>query len=126
MLQETYVRVLEGKARFDGRSTFKTFLFSVIRRTAAQSRRRRFFWELALSRARSRPDASEPAERSDRRLLVGGALGKLARRQRQILELVFGHGMTLEEAARALGVSVGSARVHYDRAKRRLAKVLHD
>jgi RNA polymerase sigma-70 factor (ECF subfamily) len=41
-----------------------------------------------------------------------------------VLDLVFGHDMTVEEAARALGISTGSARRHYDRGKKRLRQAL--
>lgn len=39
VLQAVYLKVLEGRARFDGRSSLKTWVFAVIRRTAAQQRR---------------------------------------------------------------------------------------
>ena len=51
-------------------------------------------------------------------------LARLARRQRQVLTLVFAMGMTVEEAAATLSISVGTARVHYDRGKRRLAGLI--
>src|SRR6476659_6962031 len=35
VLQDVYLKILEGKARFEGRSTLKTWLFAVIRKTAA-------------------------------------------------------------------------------------------
>jgi RNA polymerase sigma-70 factor (ECF subfamily) len=41
-----------------------------------------------------------------------------------VLDLVFGQDMTVEEAALALGISTGSARVHYDRGKKRLRHLL--
>ncbi len=52
------------------------------------------------------------------------ALGALAARQREVLDLVFFHDMTIEEAARVMGVGLGTARVHYHRGKRRLAEKL--
>lgn len=39
VLHVAYVKVLDGSARFDQRSSFKTFLFGVIRKTAMEQRR---------------------------------------------------------------------------------------
>src|ERR1700732_2864986 len=41
VLQLVYVKVLSGKAVFDGRSSFKTWLFAVIRKTAAHEQDRK-------------------------------------------------------------------------------------
>src|SRR2546430_16630775 len=39
-LQASYLKILDGRARFDGRASFRTWLFSVVRYTAAGQRRR--------------------------------------------------------------------------------------
>ena len=118
VLQTSYLKLLDGRARFQSRSSFKTFLFGVIRRTASEERRRRVFRYLVGRRGGGpNPDAAAAPEE---RLAVISALAKLARRQREVLELVFYMGMTLQEAADVLAISVGSARVHYDRGKKRL------
>ena len=41
VLQTVYLKILEGKARFRGESSLKTWLFAVIRKTAATEYRRR-------------------------------------------------------------------------------------
>lgn len=124
VLQASYLKILEGRARFEGRSSFRTFLFGVIRRTALEYRRRRALEALFLRKwRRLRPEADPVADPSDGLDLIR-TLSRLALRQREVLELVFAQGLTVEEAAQVLGVSVGSARVHYDRGKRELTRRL--
>ncbi len=122
VLQTSYLKILDGRAQFAGRSSFKTFLFGVIRRTASESRRRRRIAELFFGRPERTPPAPEPVP--EERLDLLGALARLPRRQREVLDLVFYVGMTVEEAGQVLGVSAGSARAHYDRGKRRMARIL--
>jgi RNA polymerase sigma factor (sigma-70 family) len=123
-LQTSYLKVLDGRAKFAGHSSFKTFLFGVIRRSAAEVRRRRAVRALLLADfVRRRADLPPPAAPEERFALLS-ALGRLSRRQRQVLALVFSHGMTIEEAAETLEISIGSARVHYERGKRRLRGLL--
>jgi RNA polymerase sigma-70 factor (ECF subfamily) len=126
VLQESYLKTLDGRARFAGTSSFKTFLFGVVRRTAAERRRHAWLRRLSLaSWSRSHVGAPQPPDRAETRSShLGDALARLAARQREVLDLVFGHGMTVEEAARTLGISAGSARQHYDRGKKRLREAL--
>jgi RNA polymerase sigma-70 factor (ECF subfamily) len=131
VLQTAYLKVLDGRARFDGRSAFRTWLFAVIRRTAADHRRWRRLRELRLVPMGSDhvahaadPAPDRPVHDSERRGLLEGALAKLPERQRQVLLLVFYHGCTVEEAARVMGVAVGSARTHYARGKDRMRALL--
>ncbi len=131
VLHSAYLRVLEGRARFGGRSSLKTWLFSVVRTVAAEARRRRWFQEWALRHwfegtppgngAVTPDDVVTSKERGAR---VRSALEKLAVRQREVLDLVFFHGLTIEEAALVMGVALGTARVHYQRGKRRLLALL--
>jgi RNA polymerase sigma factor (sigma-70 family) len=130
VLQTSYLKVLDGRARYAGRSSFRTFLFGVIRRTASESRRRRAVRRLfAARRTGENARASTASARGsgpeiEERLALVAALGRLPRRQREMVELVFYAGMTVDEAGEALGVSAGTARVHYDRGKKHLAALL--
>jgi len=65
VLQTVYLKVLMGKARYDGKASFKTWLFAVIRRTAADERRRQVLRHLSLDRRQVRPSplaAERPVE----------------------------------------------------------------
>ena len=53
-------------------------------------------------------------------------LKELSSRQIEVLTLVFGEGLTLEQAARAMDISVGAARTHYHRAKKKLGAELKE
>jgi RNA polymerase sigma-70 factor (ECF subfamily) len=131
VLPMTYLAVLDGRARYHGRSTFRTWLFGVIRLTALSLRRRRWLRRTLLARNAHRVDG--PAEhvpldadvmQRDRAARLQRALEQLSERQRSLLQLVFYHGLTVDAAADALGISVGSARTHYARGKARLASLL--
>ena len=126
VLQTVYLKALMGKARYNGKASFKTWLFAVIRRTAADERRRQILRRLLLDRSQASPPLT-PIERPDEavyrvelRRLVREALTQLPRRQREVLQLVFYHDLSLAEAAQVMNVSLGSARTHYDRGKRQL------
>ena len=131
VLQSAYLKILDGRARYDGRSSVRTWLFGVIRKTALDARRRRWLEVLGLGQwnhvngvpvLEVVPEAVEAVADRQRRGRVLQALAELPRRQREVLDLVFYHGMTIAEAAEVLGVSLGAARVHYERGKRRLGR----
>ncbi|MBI2838310.1 MAG: RNA polymerase sigma factor [Acidobacteria bacterium] len=131
VLHAAYVKVLEGKARFDGLASFKTWLFSVIRRTGADEWRRRVLRKLRLAKhLESLPRVAEcerpddAVYRSEVQSMFRAALAALPRRQQEVLQLVFYHDLSLVEAARAMDISVGSARTHYDRGKRHLRSLI--
>jgi RNA polymerase sigma factor (sigma-70 family) len=131
VLQTTYLKVLDGRARFEGRSSLKTWLFGVIRRTAAE--RRRVRWARDLVSLRWRNGHPVPPAVPSPEALTGDAetarelravLTALPARQREILHLVFYQDLTVEEAAEVLGISLGSARTHYHRGKAALRERL--
>lgn len=124
VLQTAYAAVLAGTARFDGRAAFRTWLFGVIRRTALSEHRqiRRHRGEEASPDvvADRSPGADQALEAEERRRELLAALETLSSRQREVLTLVFYHDLTIEEAAKVMEVSLGSARTHYERGKKAL------
>lgn len=130
VLQTAYLRVLDGRARFSGRSAFKTWLFGVVRRVALERRRRRRVRALAWLRwgggEERRPDPGpvETLERSRTAARLRRCLKRLSPRQREVLHLVFYSDLSIAEAAGVLGISAGSARTHYERGKHQLRGLL--
>lgn len=130
VLQLVYLKILEEKAVYRGEASFKTWLFAVIRNTAASERRKNFLRYLKFHNS----DMNAPAmrsnepwlefEKSETQRRFKRALSMLPARQQEILFLVFYHELSLREAAKVMGISIGSARKHYDRGKKRLREIL--
>ena len=132
VLQTVYLKIFEGKAVYRGESSLKTWLFAVIRKTAATEYRRRLLRALriepAFDAATDVPAQAESLttrlERSQAQTQFQTALKSLPKRQREALHLVFYEELSLREAADVMGVSIGSARQHYERGKKKLRESL--
>ena len=131
VLQTVYLKVLDGRARYDGRAAFTTWLFSLIRNTAADERRRHWLRQLKLAAfgredryPRHEDTAATNVARSELWAQFQEKLATLPKRQREVLHLVFYQDLTVQAAAEVLGISVGSARTHYERGKQHLRQWL--
>jgi len=128
-LHAAYERILSGRARFDGRSSFRTWLFGVVRLTALEQRRRGWL-RLARLRAwiarepRQAHQAADAVVERETSEQLKSALGQLSRRQQEMMHLVFYQELSVQEAAAVLGIPVGTARTHYERGKARLRFLL--
>jgi RNA polymerase sigma-70 factor (ECF subfamily) len=132
VLQAAYLKLLDGRARYNGTGDFRAFLFGVIRRSAAEERRKRavrsalsfaFFQSNATNGDTPHPGL-DPLIANERQRALIAALGKLSSRQREVLHLVFYQDLSIAAAAGVLSISVGSARVHYGRGKAQLRRLL--
>ena len=118
--------------RLRGEASLKTWLFAVIRKTAIGEHRKNLLRKLRWS------DSSEATttlvspleqpgvafEKSETQALFQTAMKSLPRRQREALHLVFYQDLSLSEAAEVMGISIGSARQHYERGKKRVREFL--
>lgn len=127
LMQQAYVEVLSGRARFDNKSTLKTFVFGIVQ-NLARSQFRQMAVRLRLINTYATPDhnhhgSTDNDEHSEHKM-IWQAVESLPQRQRDITELVFCRDMTVAEASQVMGITVGTGRVHYDRAKKSLAHAL--
>lgn len=136
VLQTVYLKILQGKARYRGECKLQTWLFAVIRKTAISERRKhilRTLKSIALPTGKTdarteisvvRSEVQQRLERSEIQQRFSEALALLPVRQRETLHLVFYQDLSLSEAAEVMNISVGSARRHYERGKKRLRETL--
>ena len=128
VLQIVYLKILQGKAIYRGESKLQTWLFAVIRKTAIGERRKYLFRALksiaAAPGETAGPRLEVELEQSEMQQRFQQALAQLPARQRETLHLVFYQDLSLSEAAEVMDISIGSARRHYERGKKRLRETL--
>jgi len=128
VLQTVYLKILQGKAVYRGQSKLQTWLFAVIRKTAITEHRKHLLRALTSIAGRqveiASPQLDIALERSEMQQRFQQALAQLPARQRETLHLVFYQDLSLSEAAQVMRISIGSARRHYERGKKRLREAL--
>lgn len=131
LLQSSYLKILEGKARYrQQKAQFKTWLFTVIRNTAVDFYRKKSPHVIQLNEALSSNIASftgnvdEGLQEEETQAVFKEMIQQLSTQQQQVLHLVFYQDMSIEEAAKIMGITTGTARTHYERGKKQLRKKL--
>lgn len=113
---------------FEGRSSFKTWLYRIVRNTAVESRRRaRYTHEVPLDPDALQADLTAATEDrlgqiddANAARLIRAMFKELPPRQRELIELVDTQGYNAAEAAALMGIEPETARVHLLRARRTL------
>ncbi len=115
VVQQVYLKILEGKARLKHDTNCKTWLFTIIRFTAIDELRKLGKSERLDSEVEIIWDEPE-AEPENYEALVR----RLPKMQQEVMLMVFYHEMTLEQTAEVLKLHIGTVRTHYDRGKKKL------
>jgi len=103
------------------------FVFAIARRRSGRAIWRRRFWRpIEDAFGTESPDQTPEAEAIARAEVrrVREALGKLSRRDREAILLVAAGGLSMADAASALGISVPAVKMRVSRARARLAALL--
>jgi RNA polymerase sigma-70 factor (ECF subfamily) len=139
LTQESFFRIFRNIGKFDGKSSFYTWMYRVALNTCLGQRRRHRRWgNVVFSRrsgtaegagaAREVENRAAPEEVSDpsvaygRRQLtedVGRVLGSLPRKQRMVFHLRVVEEMTIPEIAAVTGMAEGTIKTHLFRATRK-------
>ncbi|MGX6605950.1 sigma-70 family RNA polymerase sigma factor [Micromonosporaceae bacterium Da 78-11] len=117
LTQETYLRAFKGLAGFEGRSSARTWLLGIARRTCADHlravvRRRRLDVRLT-AQAWTEAPAPDPAHR----LSTDDLLGRLSEERRTAFVLTQVLGLSYAEAAAVEEVPIGTIRSRVARAR---------
>jgi RNA polymerase sigma-70 factor (ECF subfamily) len=143
-VQDTWMGVVRGIDRFEGRSSFKTWLFRILVNRARSVRSQEPF-DLPLESLHSVDPArfdsngqwADPLERwtedTDNRLdaaawspVLWGALQVLPDRQRQVVLLRDVEGLSNGEVCSVLGIGSGNQRILLHRGRARLRDIIED
>ena len=127
VFQETCMRVLKNAGRFDPRSRFRTWLYTVAHNLCMDElRRRRRRMSIPAGELPGPLPAPDPHER-----LVGGEyaqrlLGGLKPDSRAVVVLRVLHGYSQEETARIVGVPVGTVKSRLHHALKQLRRMAEE
>lgn len=132
LLQETLVKIARGLPRFEGRSSLKTWAFSIATRTATDHFRRPAskaqivdFEEAADSKA-PESDIEDQLVVDEMSACVRGVIDGLPGDYRTALVLHDLEGLTAAQVAEVAGCSLATAKIRIHRARRRLRQALEN
>ncbi|MEN2281788.1 RNA polymerase sigma factor [Algoriphagus sp. SE2] len=119
VLQQVYLKILEGKAKLKEVEKAKTWLFSIIRYSAIDQLRKQGKL-ISLDESYEVEDLKEEIDQTDYQAIIQ----LLPKMQQEVILMVFYHQMTIEQSAEVLQIGLGTARTHYDRGKKKLKELI--
>ena len=125
LVQRTFLSCVKARDRFEGRSSFRTYLFTVARNELYDHLRRKKrdcdrFDALELSVEAIGPSpATVAVQKKERRLLLEG-LRRIPIEHQLILELYFWEDLSASQIAEVVGAPEGTVRTRIRRAKQLL------
>ena len=120
--QEAFLRAWRGLPRFRGEAAFAAWLYTIVRRVAADEARRPALATVPIDAVAALADrrAGDPVLRGD----LEPAVARLEPAQREAFVLVAVLGLTYQEAAAMTGAPLGTVASRVFRARSRLAAAL--
>ncbi len=129
VINDVFVAVWRNAARFEGRSRVSTWLLGIARFKALSAARRRKDEALDEAEANAIPDSADnpeiAVEKKDRLAILRECMSHLSRDHREIIDLVYYHGKTVNEAAGIIGVPENTAKTRMFHARKRMSAGVH-
>ncbi len=128
LLSDVFFDVWQQAGRFEGRSAVTTWLLSIARFKALSARRRRTHAELneviEATVADSADNAEVALEKKHEGEMLRGALTKLSPDHREIIDLVYYHEKSVDDAAQILSIPSATVKTRMFYARKKLAELV--
>ncbi|HTZ02438.1 MAG TPA: sigma-70 family RNA polymerase sigma factor [Xanthobacteraceae bacterium] len=128
LLNEVFLDVWRGAARFEARSQVTTWILGIARFKGLSALRRRSFDTLddAMAEAIEEPGDNPEAvmQKLDRSAVLQACLRQLSAAHRQVIDLVYYHEQSIEEIARIIGVPENTVKTRVFHARKRIAELM--
>jgi RNA polymerase sigma-70 factor (ECF subfamily) len=122
--------VWQQAGRFEGRAAVSTWLLSIARSKALSARRRRNHAELDETIETTVADTADNAEvaleKKHQGEMLRGAMTKLSREHREIIDLVYYHEKSVDDAAEILSIPPATVKTCMFYARKKLATLVQE
>jgi RNA polymerase sigma-70 factor, ECF subfamily len=128
IVSEVFIELWRQAWRFEGRARLSTWLIAIARNKALSAMRHRVDQPLEDSAAETIPDDAVTVEESldaaKRSAILRNCLERLSPAHREIIDLVYYHEKSVEEAAAIVGAPAATVKTRMFYARRRLAELV--
>ena len=128
IVSEVFIELWRQAARFEGRARLSTWLIAIARNKALSVMRQHVDQPLEDSVAEAIPDdaatAEENLDAAKRGAILRDCLTQLSPAHREIIDLVYYHEKSVEEAATIVGAPAATVKTRMFYARRRLAELV--
>lgn len=128
LISEVFLDVWRQAGRFEGRSAVSTWLLAIARFKALTVLRRKPEQELDEEMAAAIEDTSDTPdvtlEKKDKGAVIRQCLNSLSAEHREIIDLVYYHEKSVEEAAEIVGIPEATVKTRMFYARKKLAELL--
>ena len=128
LVSQVFLDVWRTTSQFEGRSQVSTWLLSIARFKALTALRQRRHEDIDQEDVREIADAADTPEaaldRSSTRAILRSCVSKLSPAHREIIDLVYYHEKSVEEAGEIIGIPQSTVKTRMFYARKQLADLL--